>query len=322
MSEKVNLIDCYSGLGTIQFHSPAIKEPIIYHVESVLIAYHRTIEELRLLENNAQTMHNSNCGMVLSMWFVSIEKYINTILRLVAQYKKISCEEIEKQINKHLTDRVIFILDRIEHDKKNFYQNSKIFQLLKDFCTFRNEYLHNRDRNQTYQTAVFSSRSSNPICSDLIQAMLIFINITTCFRYTFHTIDFMPAIPLTNRDGAAKYEFLDTIYLETIKPYIQDILNKLDLCTDIIFDIDPYTIKSPFNRKSDLFVIKAYMIKADNETIPKISSEKSTNFFLKYYDNLLKKNPAKDGIIIMPKLTRNIKTVDGQNIIDNVFLDK
>ena len=318
---KVNLIDCYKEIGTIGFFSSGIKEPVIYHMESFLIAYHRTIEELRLLENNTQTMHNSNCGMVLSMWFVSIEKYINTILRLVAIHKNISSKEIEKLINKDLADRVTFILDTIGHDKNNFYKNSKIFQLLKDFCTFRNEYLHNRDRHQTYKAAVFSSRSSNPICSDLIQAMLIFINITTCFRYIFHTIDFMPAIPFTNRDGGIQYEFLDTIYLETIKPYIQDILNKLDLCTDIIFDIDPYTIKSPFNKKSDLLIIHPLM-KVIDEVNPKILSEKSTNFFLKYYNDLLKRNHLEDGTFVLPKLIRNMETVDGQNIIDNVILNK
>ena len=142
---KKNLIDCCSDLGKIIFtsHGDIVVE---YNMDSVIIAYHRTIEELEILENNTQNIHSSNCGIALNMWFISIEKYINTILRLVAKHKNITEDNIKKQINKNLTDRVEFILDKIRHDKQKFYKESTTFQLLRDFCTFRNEYLHNRDR--------------------------------------------------------------------------------------------------------------------------------------------------------------------------------
>ena len=207
---KKNLIDCYSDLLKTVFKSDN-GIVVEYNMDSVVIAYHRTIEELKILENNTQNINSSNCGMVLNMWFISIEKYINTILRLVAKHKNMTEDNIEKQIKKDLTDRVQFILDKIGHDRQKFYKGSTTFQLLRDFCTFRNEYLHNRDRKQTYQKAVFSTRSSEPICSDLIQGMLVFINITMCFRHIFHTIDFMPSVPFSNKVGGVKFEHIDIV---------------------------------------------------------------------------------------------------------------
>ena len=151
--------------------------------------------------------------------------------------------------------------------------------------------------------------------------MLVFINITMCFRHIFHTIDFIPSVPFSNKAGGVKSEHIDIVYYETIKPYIQEILNKLNLYTEILLEIDTYTIIAPWNTPNLLYIVVPYTRIIDKEnSFPK--SSKVTNFYPKYREKILTKNQLTDGTFILSELDRNIEHLeDGKIFVSDLIPD-
>lgn len=299
-----NLIDQVKTVGDMAFQCRRLvdieceEKMIYYNMYNIYTAYYRTMDILKVAENSHLNVHNTDCGMVLNMWFLSIEAHINMIIRLIAFDKQISEDENGKLIKQNLPARFRFILDEIGCDKDDFNKKTNINSLLWDFCTFRNEYLHNKDRKQKYQKAVFSQQSSKPILSDLIQAMVIFINIASCFQNIFSTVDFMPVVILEYKTSIT-HEKIDIVYENIIYPYINKILSKLNLYTDIVLGINSNSFPIQFYNQN---IIRG-LIKTEetNKINPSICD---TDYYTAYTSKYMKNESLIPNTIRFPDMIR------------------
>lgn len=220
-----------SDVGTLMIWIPSLGNgsdsttPLTY-MQLAKQAFYHSAQQIEQLELSKGIIHQGSAVQVAtSMWFITIEAYINSILRIACLVKNKPFNEFKKQ---DLGSRVTSLFDLLEVEKKPFYSGP--FQRLKEFQQYRNELVHDRTSNQPlefYKTAF----SGNPLYAnqvDVMQAAIIAVEVCNSFRNVIPKIDLMPQILIQKADSFF-FEKLDILYSKILSKYFENSLIKHNL---------------------------------------------------------------------------------------------
>jgi len=119
-------------------------------------AFDLTYQSIEQLERSTALINQGNTIILaVGMWFISIEAFINTLLR-------IACRILKKDFDDHRTHdvgkRLHSLLSMLKVPSESF-DRSGIFQRLEEFKIFRNEIFHDRtwENERTFRKTTFSS---------------------------------------------------------------------------------------------------------------------------------------------------------------------
>lgn len=187
-------------------------------------AFNVSLEQLRLLESSIgrQVNQGSAIQVAVSFWFMSLESYINSILRIACIATSRNFEEVKK---KDFAPRISMIFDFLEVDPLPFYKGT--FQRLEDFKTYRNELFHDRTNfgRLKFHKTVFSG---NPFYSnqvDVMQAASIAIEVFNKLRHLIPSVDLMPKIRVS-KGQSFFFQDIDVMYKMVLVPYFRRCLEK------------------------------------------------------------------------------------------------
>lgn len=126
------------------------------------------IEELELAKGNL-VPNGRNSVVASTFWFLALESYINTILKLTSFHINIEFANFRK---KTLVDRIISLLKLLNIDDVSI-KKTGILSRIHEFSTFRNEIFHDRNVGQSisFQKTKFSDIPVNCNLVDVIQAL-------------------------------------------------------------------------------------------------------------------------------------------------------
>jgi hypothetical protein len=256
------------------------KTPLTYPHFSGL-AFYDTADQIRQLEFSNWRISQGNATQTsVGMWFISIEAYINTLLR-------ITCLAMGKSFDSFKTKdfgaRIKTLLDILEVDRTPFYKGP--FQRLEEFKRYRNELFHDRTDDQPLEFQK-TSFSKNPMYAnqvDAMQASIIALEVYEAFRYVLPNIDLMPQIMITK---ASSFFFfpIDRLYNEMLRPYFEATLSKHSLTSSIDLNIEKANLEiSPIFQNTEIrIIIKAI---SDSRFDPPVSKQQ-TNFGLNLFEKI------------------------------------
>jgi hypothetical protein len=239
----------HNELGTSYFSliSKPVHKVYLTYQSHINKAFYYTLNDLAELEGSKYLRigTGNETHTAISFWFLSLESYLNCLLKLVCLKKN---KEFTTYKNQDLGKRLVSLLGLLELDKKEFNQ-SDIIGRLNEFCFFRNELFHDRyfDEEVNFKKTMFSQI---PILSnqvDTFQAILIYIEITSALRFAISGIDSMPNTIIKN-DSYALWEKLDVCYDGILKPALMTGLQKHNISTLLPVDLPKVT-----NFKSGIF---------------------------------------------------------------------
>lgn len=195
-------------------------------------AFYMTCESIEQLEMSKTMINPGNKSLLaVGMWFISVEAFVNTLLRIACRFRNHSFDELKKR---DIGSRLSSLLEVLEMDKKAFYA-SGIFQRFEEFKAFRNEMFHDRtgETELIFDKTKFSSvpHQSNQI--DAVQAAIISLEIFHAFRYVYAKLDLMPDIFVQKDDSFGHVKF-DILYSKLLRPFFDGVLAKHKLTSDLM----------------------------------------------------------------------------------------
>lgn len=207
---------------------------ILYHQNLVSYIFPDILKSLKDLENPRNDFvftNNIRCINIVTTLFMSIEAYINDILKVLCLIENKMFEEYK---GLKLSGRIKAIFELGQYDeniKKSFYKCG-IYQQLQEFEQLRNIIVHNGYENKIeFQKTMFSSIPINCNVIDVMQSLKITISIFEYFRYIFIDLDLMPHT-FVYTGPKAYYEKIDIVYNEFICKYFEEVLKKHNLSTE------------------------------------------------------------------------------------------
>lgn len=215
---------------------------ILYHQNLVFYIFPDILKSFKDLENPRNDFvftNNIRCLNIVTTLFMSIEAYINDILKLLCFVEN---KRFEKYKGLKLSGRIntIFELGQYDENIKKLFYKCGIYQQLQEFEQLRNIIVHNGYENKIkFQKTMFSSIPINCNIIDVMQSLKISISIFEYFRYIFVDLDLMPHT-FVNTGAKAYYEKIDIVYNEFICKYFEEVLKKHNLSTE--FDMK-YEVK-------------------------------------------------------------------------------
>ena len=202
----------------------------------VATAFYDTFRDISNLENSrAFVIHNgSQTSSSLAFWFLALESYIATLIKICCTKFQLNFEDYKKQ---SLTQRVQALIQLLEIDKKSFNEFD-IIGKVHEFSRFRNELFHERTTGEEleFHKTGFAALPFLSNQADAIQAALIVLEITQRFQFVFPGVNTMPLIPFTTAETII-YKQLDNCYINILIPCLNFALNKHDL--NIKLDVVP-----------------------------------------------------------------------------------
>lgn len=187
-------------------------------------AFYVSLEQLRMLEmsSDRQISQGSAIEVAAGFWFMSLESYINSILRIACLATLKDFEAVKK---KDFGARVSTVFDVLGLDRLPFYRGA--FQRLEEFKTYRNELFHDRTNygKLEFHKTIFSG---NPFYSnqvDVMQAASIAIEVFNKFRHVIPGVDLMPKIMIT-KGQSFFFQDIGVMYRMVLAPYFQRCLEK------------------------------------------------------------------------------------------------
>ena len=205
------------------------------YMQFVHLGFYYSAQQIEQLEKSTtQINQGSATQTAVGLWFMSIESYINSILRISCLVKKISFDDIKK---KDLDSRIKVLFEVLAIDKLPFYRGT--LQKLEEFKRYRNELFHDRT-NDTPLVFHKTAFSSNPFFAnqvDVMQAAVVAVQVFNSFRHVIPKLDLMPHVLITKEDSFF-YEKIDTLFAKVLAPYFQKCLSKHSLSSDIDLYVD------------------------------------------------------------------------------------
>jgi hypothetical protein len=167
------------------------------------------------------------------MWFISIEAFINALLRIAC---RILNEDFDDHKKHDIGSRLRSLLSMLKVPKELFY-TSGIFQRLQEFKTFRNEIFHDRtwENELTFHKTTFSSVPYLANQVDAVQGAIIALEVFHAFRHVYSGLDLMPDISVRKNDSVG-YVKLDVLYKTVLRPFYAAALHKHKLTSALILD--------------------------------------------------------------------------------------
>ena len=211
------------------------------HTVYVKSGYRDIIEMLKRIENpkNMFYIHNDVSYMGMStLWFLSIESFINSLLKLFCLMKK---DNFDKYKAWNLHKRIFKVFDLAELDSSSF-RKSGVLPELQEFQEFRSVIFHDTYNNKAinFKKTNFSKKPVFCNIIDVIQGMKIALEIFDSFRYILPGWDIMPNVPIHNyKKDMFYHEKLDEFWNKVFKSYVFKVFEKHNLETTLDFD---YTI--------------------------------------------------------------------------------
>ena len=191
-------------------------------------------QQIEQLEMSTTQINQGNAiQATIGLWFMSIESYLNSILRISCLVKGLSFDDIKK---KELDARITILFEILEIDRNPFYVGT--FQKLSEFKRYRNELFHDRT-NLNPLTHHKTSFSGNPFLAnqvDVMQAAVIATQTFISFRYIIPKIDLIPQVMVTKNESFF-YEKIDVLFNKFLAPYFQQSLAKHSLTSDVDLSI-------------------------------------------------------------------------------------
>lgn len=269
--------------------------PMNYHDYSNW-AYAYNLQDILDLENSESLCFIAKNSVISScLWFISIEAFVNTILKVLCIDNNVDFSDYKKRT---LNSRITEINSIISFPHKE-YCKSGLQAKLDEFETFRNEIFHDRtfENELKFSKTFLAKNPSFPNFISEIQALTISLEFFSFYRHIFKKLDLMPNIRIKS-DKTFFFERLDRIYDFMLKPSIKEILKKHNLTTCFNFDYQIRDCISPYNGKN-------YFIQPIIKAIPKeelnspLSFEK-TDILKKKIDMFLKPKVIDDGKFGIP----------------------
>lgn len=257
--------------------------PMNYH-DYVNIAYNYILQDLIDFENlKSITLLGKNSVISSCFWFLSIEAFVNSILKVLCIDNNIDFSIYKtKALNSRI--REINIIINFPHEE---YCKSGLQSKLDEFENFRNEIFHDRSFEKELKLSK-TFLSKNPCLPNIIsevQAMCIAMEFFSFYRYVFDKIDLMPNI-LIKKGETFFFEKLDNIYRSIFIPSLKKILEKHHLDTKLVFDTSFNSLTNTYrlNNYSIIPLIKA----VPNENEEKDFSSEETSFLHEIFSLYLK----------------------------------
>jgi len=256
-------------------------------------AFYLTCNSIEQLESSKALLNQGHATVLaLGMWFISIEAFINALLRIAC---RILNEDFDDHKKRDIGSRLRSLLDMLKVPKDLFY-TSGIFQRLQEFQTFRNEIFHDRtwENELSFTKTTFSSVPHLANQVDAVQGAIIALEVFHAFRYVYRGLDLMPDISVQKNDSVG-YIKLDGLYNTVLRPFYAAALNKHKLTSALI--LDPALIDlgpSGISTSGDVaIIVKAAQDQrfnfAPNEQVTSIGAE-----FLAKVSDTIKLNTAEN----------------------------
>jgi hypothetical protein len=219
-------------------------------------AFYYSAQQLEQLELSTDQINQGNAAQTtIGIWFMSIEAYINSILRISCLVKNLSFNNLK---NQDFDTRIKAIFEILQVDRKPFYFST--FQKLEEFKRYRNELFHDRTNNKPikFHKTAFSGNPLFANQADVMQAAVIAIETFHAFRHVIPRLDLMPQIMITKEDSFF-YKKLDHLYNEVLNPYFKLALSKHSLTSIVDLEIATSQIKEStiFSSSMIEIVVKA-----------------------------------------------------------------
>lgn len=248
------------------------------------IAFYNSMEQIKQLEfSETHIQQGNSIQTTVGAWFLSIEAYLNSILKIACLVNNQSFDDIKKKdINQRITE--LFIMLKIE--KKPFYRST--FQKLEEFKRYRNELFHDRtnDKAIKFKKTLFSANPMYANQVDVMQASIIALEIYHSFRYVIPELDLMPQI-VVNKEDSHFYAKVDNLYNEVLKPYFLSTLEKHSLTSSVDLNFNMEALKT--SSALSAMPIKILIKSVRDEKYQTIPTKKITQIGKDFFDSFLEK---------------------------------
>ena len=211
-------------------------------------AFYLTCQSIEQLEKSKTLINQGNTiVMAVGMWFISIEAFINALLRIACRIRR---EDFDDYKKRDIGSRLSSLMKMLNAPKDSFY-TSGIFQRLEEFKTFRNEIFHDRtwEGELTFNKTKFSPVPYLANQVDAMQGSIIALEVFHAFRHIYKGLDLMPDIFVQKEDSFGYVKF-DTLYKALLRPFFDAVLHKHSLTSDLmldptLIDLEPSEISTP-----------------------------------------------------------------------------
>jgi hypothetical protein len=223
-------------------------------------AFYLTCQSIEQLERSKALVNQGNTTVLaVGMWFISIEAFINALLRIAC---RILNEDFDDYKKYGVASRLSSLLSMLKVPKESF-STSGCFQRLEEFKTFRNEIFHDRtwEKELTFSKTTFSSVPYLANQVDAVQGATIALEVFHAFRYVYRGLDLMPDVPVQKKDSFGYMKF-DVLYETLLRPFFAAVLDKHKLTSALI--LDPALIElgtSEISASGDIAII----VRADQD---------------------------------------------------------
>ena len=269
--------------------------PMNYH-DYANIAFEYISSDLRLFENAPNISFIGRYSIEASSFlFLSIESYINTILKYLSYDNSDNFSEFR---GKNLNTRISKINEYIGLKQTDFskqFPQSKLYE----FEEFRNEIFHDRilETEKKFKKTIFSPKPNLPSLVSELQAIIISIDLFNFYRFCISDLDFMPNIRVANHENFC-FKRLDELYENVIKPSIIYSLDKHILKTNLSLDISENKCNKLYKPKK-FFPSPCIKAVIDKDIDIDLCIMK-TNYFSERYFNAIKKDIPPKGTGVVP----------------------
>lgn len=200
------------------------------YLQFVHLAFYTTGDQLEALELSHEQINQGASNLIaVGMWFMGIESYINSLLRIACLATGNSFDDFKK---KDFGPRLTSLFDILKIKKTPFYEST--FQQIEEFKQYRNELFHDRtsDKPLAFKKTLFSGNPFFANQVDTMQAAKIAVSTFEAFRYVIPTLDLMPQVMIL-KNGSFFFKKLDGLYTELLEPLFHKTLEKHQLTTQL-----------------------------------------------------------------------------------------
>ena len=269
--------------------------PMNYH-DYANIAFEYISSDLKLFENAPNISFIGRYSIESSSFlFLSIESYINTILKYLSYDNSDNFSEFK---GKKMNTRISKINEYIGLKQSDF---SKIFlqSKLYEFEEFRNEIFHDRilETKKQFKKTLFSPKPNLPSLVSELQAIIISIDLFNFYRFCIPNLDFMPNIRVTTNESFC-FKRLDELYENVLKPSILFSLDKHNFKTNLSLDISGNKCNKLYEPRK--FIPSPYIKAIIDKDIDINLCIMKTNYFSETFFNGIKKDVPPKGTGVVP----------------------
>jgi hypothetical protein len=265
-----------NDIGTNTAWIPSLGSDAMTHLTYIQfshLAFYYSAQQIEQLEMSTAQINQGNATQTtVGLWFMAIESYISSLLRISCLVKHMAFDDYKK---KALDSRIKVLFDLLKIDKIPFYSGP--FQKLEEFKRYRNELFHDRT-NDTALAFDKTSFGGNPFFAnqvDVMQAAVVAMQIFHSFRYVIPRLDLMPQVMVTKGDSFF-YEKADVLFSQVLSPYFQKSLSKHSLTSDVDLNINsPCLSESPIFSE---FPIEVLVKAVPDEKYHATPSQENTRF--------------------------------------------